>query len=96
MRFVSLLIALLYLWPAWGSANQSTCVGAGCGASATVAFKIVIPPRPLSTRLLPVSVARYDEKNPVSKNADGAIRPDETGYVLSKNDERRFYTVAKP
>jgi hypothetical protein len=95
MKFAGVLIAALYLWPAWGLASQSACVGGGCGASAMVGFKIVIPPRPISTRLSPVMNAGHARERAVSIHADGK-RPDGIVYVVSKNGERPSYTVAKP
>ncbi len=95
MKLRRLLIALLYLWPAWGWASQSTCVAAGCGASATIAFKIVIPPRPLSTRVPPVLTARHASETLVSPHGRGK-RPEGIVYIVSENGKTPFYTIAKP
>lgn len=96
MRFARVLIAVLYLWPVSGLANQSVCVGASCGASATIAFKIVIPPRPLSTRLPPALTARHARETVLSPHAGGSKRPEGIVYIVSENGERPLYTVAKP
>lgn len=95
MRFAGLLVGLLSLSPGWGLAGESTCIGAGCSASATVVFKIVIPPPPLNTRRLPVSVTD-DDKKPVNENIDRIIQSDGTVYVPSEHGNRPSYTVAKP
>jgi hypothetical protein len=92
VRFAGVVVALSCLWPGWGLANQGTCVGAGCSTSATIVLKIVIPPRPLSTRPPSVLIARDGGK----KSTDDIIRSDGSVYVLSEHGARRFYTIAKP
>jgi hypothetical protein len=96
MRFTSLLIALLYLWPAWGWARHSPCLGKGCSVSATVGFKIVIPPRALTTSPTRALVALYYKKELAREKASVVIRPDGTVYVRSGNGETLSYTVARP
>lgn len=92
VRFAGVLIALLCLWPGWGLANQSTCVAEGCTASATIAFKIVIPARPLSTRLRLAWVADGGMRKP----ADDIILLHGNVYVLSEDRRTHSYTIAKP
>lgn len=104
MRAVGFLLMGLCWLPSWTWADSGECTSPGCSTSASVSFKIVIPPPPLTTRqfsdpsglLTKTSVevesgVRWpDEQDNQITGSNGTI------YVPTHDSLNTTYTITKP
>jgi hypothetical protein len=104
MRGVGFLLMGLCWLPLWTWADSSDCTSSGCPTSVSVNFKIVIPPRPLTTTQLAnfsnlttntsteaeSGARRLNEQRNQITGLDGVI------YVPANDGINMTYTVTKP
>lgn len=100
MRIAGAVLVGLCWLPAWTLADSGHCAQSGCSASASIHFKIVIPPPPLSTRTPSTSLKTLRPRSAASPTrADGSgqrIAADGTIHVPAREGKRISYTLVRP
>jgi hypothetical protein len=95
-RPVRVIAIVLCLWPAWGQSEQSLCAQTGCSVSASVSFKIIIPPPPVVTRIPSAVATRLHEQGLTRRMPSVIFEFDGFIYIPTATKQIVTYTIAKP